>query len=98
MRAKGGLTPALEVQLQIFEEGMKEGGFSRLPDRGIATENPDKLFSKLKDSVKGTPVYDIFVALMQHILVVRRNGKAGYVTSWSDDLDGDVLVGSLQSS
>lgn len=80
LRAKGGLPPMLEVQLQIFEDGIGEGGF-RLADRGIATENPEKLFNKLRESVKGTPVYDIFVALMQHLLVVRRNGKAGYPCS-----------------
>jgi hypothetical protein len=67
-----------------------------MADRQISTADPDELFRKLSASVSGTPIRDIFVGVLEHLLMVRKTGKAGYIC-W-DLIDRFIKVTAMQAA
>eukprot|EP01125_Pyxidicula_operculata_P005744 TRINITY_DN2009_c0_g1_i3.p1 TRINITY_DN2009_c0_g1~~TRINITY_DN2009_c0_g1_i3.p1 ORF type:complete len:1057 (+),score=291.40 TRINITY_DN2009_c0_g1_i3:85-3255(+) len=65
---------ALKTQLDIFETSV---GVELSMFADSVVENPQTLFDRIHDQVQGTPVYDLFVSLLQKLLRVQCFGKAG---------------------
>jgi len=60
----------------VFEENNDIG------DTGPALiPNPEQVVQQLKEQLKGTKVYDIFIAVLNHLLFVKRTGSPGII-SW----------------
>jgi hypothetical protein len=76
----------MTTQLDFFEKniGTEEKEFFSpsfkeefdLGDRTV--ENPETLFNKALDRVKGTHVFDLFVKVMHHLNQIHLLGKSGY--------------------
>ena len=67
----------MDRQINIFEDAL-EAPVSKY--EGVS-EDPLVMFNTILLHVKGTPVYDIFISVFQHLMLVRCHGKAGFY-SW----------------
>eukprot|EP01125_Pyxidicula_operculata_P009147 TRINITY_DN3030_c1_g1_i2.p1 TRINITY_DN3030_c1_g1~~TRINITY_DN3030_c1_g1_i2.p1 ORF type:complete len:1032 (+),score=314.50 TRINITY_DN3030_c1_g1_i2:1523-4618(+) len=72
-RGKKAVAESMRTQLDVFENKL---GFDISLQNTV--ESPDTLFEKLMNKVKGTPVYDRLVGILQHLIQVEHNGKAGF--------------------
>jgi len=73
-RRSPNLADALELQLDVFEENNDIG------DTGpTLVTNPDQVVSQLTEQLKGSKAYDIFIAVLNHLLFIRRVGRPGII-------------------
>lgn len=74
---------ALETQLYVFEESLDDdngggGGEARRP--GAPKENASELFAQLASALRNTPAGEVLPSLLQHLLLVKRDGRIGKLT------------------
>lgn len=74
---KGQMKATLEVQLDIYDQMMDDLTHTE----SLIKERDDQaeLFQQLIAQVKGTPAYEILTQILQHFMLVRKEGKQGHV-------------------
>lgn len=78
---KGQMKATLEVQLDIYDQmALDDQALAPPPDSGVglsSASEQEALFANLLSQVKGTPAEAALNAILQHIMLVRKEGKAG---------------------
>lgn len=67
-----------------------------MADRQASMADPDVVYKTLKDSVAGTPLRDIFISILEHLCLVRKSGKSGYIC-W-DMIDRFIKLTAMQNA
>jgi len=76
---KGQMKAALEVQLDVYDQMAVEHLSTDTPDPAEAKRDTVALFNALAAQVRSTPVNDVLASLLQHLMLVRGEGKAGKI-------------------
>lgn len=74
---------ALETQLYVFEESLDDdngGGGGEGRRAGAPKENAAELFNQLLSAVRNTPAADVLPSLLQHLSLLKRDGRLGKQT------------------
>jgi hypothetical protein len=79
---KPNIPDALETQIEVFEDGIEHDADSEEQSKfTVSAGNPEEAFNKVREQLKGTPLYNVFGNILSHLLMVRRTGKPG-ATTW----------------
>lgn len=74
---KGQMKATLEVQLDIYDQMMMDD-ISQSENLVRDKDDQSELFHQLVAQVKGTPAHEVLTQILQHFMLVRKEGKQGY--------------------